>query len=38
VSKEQQEWVAALAPHAAVCYGSDAAIRFVSTYFGSQDT
>ena len=33
VSKEQREWVAALAPHASVCYGSDAAIRFVSGYF-----
>lgn len=35
VSKDQREWIAALSPHAAVCYGSDAAIRFVTAYLGA---
>ena len=31
-TKTQLEWIAALAPHARVCYGSDEAIGFVSQY------
>lgn len=37
-TKPQLAWIAALAPHARVCYGSDEAISFVTSYLTTGES